>query len=119
LLERIKKISPNKDHKILDELIDIQFIQQTIQNGLIDAKGFYGIFHGIWSQLRKLHAPIHDSSWDNWHNSILEQMQSQDATWSKLLPQVFNTFFIKLDQIEESLQQFRQLTDNIINKNKE
>ena len=35
LLERIKKLSPKKDHKMLDDIIDVSFIQQTITHGLI------------------------------------------------------------------------------------
>ena len=116
LLERIKKISPKKDHKSLDDLIDVSFIEQTIANGLLDAKGFYGIFLGIHLQLKSLHAPINDKIWDDWHDKIVQDMGKQDQSWSKLLPVVFNKFLMKVDEIEDQVNIIRNAVQN---KNKQ
>ena len=69
----------------------------------VDSNGFYGIFRGIWQQLRSLHAPAGDSAWDAWHDKILQDMSATDATWAKLLSQVFNTFLLKVDEIEDQI----------------
>ena len=104
LLERLKKLSPEKEHKHLDDLMDVSFIQQTLENGMIDAKGFYAIFYGIWSQIKTLHAPNEDKEWSAWHDYILGQFGSESATWGTLLAQVFNVFLRKMDKIEDQIK---------------
>ena len=112
ILQRVKKLSPKKDGKMLDDMLDVSFIQQTIENGLIDANGFYGIFFGIWKQLKSLHAPARDDSWNEWHDKILKDMSKADATWAKLLSSVFNTFLIKIDEIEDKTKAIYQSVKN-------
>lgn len=109
LLGRLKKISPAKEHKNLDDLLDVQFLQQTIDSGLIDGQAFFGIFYGIWQQIKSLQAPAEDDEWQIWHDGILEQMQANETTWSELLPTVFNMFFVKLDRIERVVEQVKQM----------
>jgi len=109
LLTRIKKISNVKDHSMIDDLIDIKFIEQTIKLGFLDSKGFCAIFDGIWRQIKNLHSPSQDKAWDEWYFSICKQMRMVDATWHKLLPSIFNKFFVKLDEIEDSVALFRSL----------
>ena len=109
LLERIKKISPEKEHAHLKDLMDVAFIQQTIQNGAIDAKAFYGIFYGIWSHIKSLHSPIEDKNWQEWHDHIVQQFGSDDATWGTLLCDVFNIFLFKMDRIEDQIKAINEI----------
>jgi len=111
LLERIKKISPKKEHEHLKDLMDVSFIQKTIENGSIDAKAFYGIFYGIWSQIKSLHAPNEDERWQEWHDHIVKQFGSDDATWGTLLSDVFNVFLFKMDRIEDQINAINQVKE--------
>lgn len=110
LLERLKKLSPHKEHKHLDDLMDVEFIQQTISNGSIDANAFYGIFVGIWNQIKSLHAPSEDKSWQKWHDEIVGEFGSDNATWGTLLSQVFNMFLLKMDRIEDQVKAIHEVT---------
>eukprot|EP01084_Bolivina_argentea_P104915 187827_1 len=110
LLQRLKKLSPNKQHSHLDDLMDINFIQKTIENG-IDAKGFYGIFYGIWEQIKSLHSPNEDNEWQLWHDYIIKQFGSDDATWACLLSDVFNVFLRKMDKIEDQIKVINELNE--------
>ncbi|ETO14555.1 ATP-dependent DNA helicase RecQ family protein [Reticulomyxa filosa] len=116
LLTRIKAIAPNSSHDLLDDIIDVSFIHHTIEHGTLGicvctllfcfyATQFYSIFNAIWDILKSLHAPAKDKQWIEWHDKIVQDMNATDATWSKLLPAIFNQFLIKLDEIEESIQQ--------------
>jgi len=109
LLERLKKMSPVKEHKHLDDLLDVEFIEQTISNGSIDANAFYGIFAGIWSQIKSLQAPSEDKVWQQWHDQIVGEFGSDNATWGTLLSQVFNMFLMKMDRIEDQVKAIREV----------
>lgn len=111
LLQRLKRISVQKEHKHLDDLMDVNFIQQTIENGNINANGFYGIFSGIWSQIKSLHSPNEDDQWQLWHDHIIKQFGSDDATWAKLLSNVFNVFLRKMDKIEDQIKVINHLNN--------
>ena len=76
---------------------------------MIDATAFYGIFHAIWQQLRDVHAPVYDTEWNEWHDKIVDDMSSPDTTWSTILPDVFNRFFVKLDEVEEQVAKAREI----------
>merc|ERR1719361_477792 len=109
LLERLKKMSPSKEHKHLDDLMDVEFIEKTISNGSIDANAFYGIFAGIWGQIKSLHAPTEDKAWQQWHDQIVGEFGSDNATWGTLLSQVFNMFLMKMDRIEDQVKAIREV----------
>jgi len=109
LLSRIKSIAPNSTHDLLEDIMDVSFINQTIEHGTLDATHFYSIFNAIWDILKSLHAASKDKEWIEWHDKIVEDMSAGDATWAKLLPNIFNQFLIKLDQIEQAIQHFQPL----------
>ena len=114
LLERLKKLSPEKEHKHLDDLMDVKFIQQTIENGMIDAKGFYAIFYGIWNQIKSIQAQNEDKEWQLWHDYIMKQFgsENENATWGTLLSQVFNVFLRKIDRIEDQIKVIKHVQND-------
>jgi len=99
LLLRIKKILSPRYHSWLNDILNISFIQ----NSTLDANEFFSIFHSIWDIIKSLHSPDQDQSWIQWHNQIVQDIAATDATWSKLLPNIFNHFFIALDRIQHSI----------------
>ena len=103
LLERLKVQSPQKDHAHLDDLMDVAFIEQTIEKHTIDAQAFYGIFRGIWAQIKSLHAPQEDEAWQRWHDEMLESFSADDASWGAILSTIINMFLVKLDRIEDQV----------------
>ena len=102
-------MSPQKEHKHLDDLMDVDFIQQTIEHGTIDANAFYGIFVGIYEQIKSLHAPSEDKPWKEWHDAIVGEFGSDNATWGTLLSRVFNMFLMKMDRIEDQVKAVREV----------
>jgi len=109
LLSRIKAIAPETSHRLLDDIMDVSFIQHTIEHGTLDATQFYSVFNAIWEILKSLHAAVHDKQWIEWHDTIVQDMAATDATWSKLLPAIFNRFLMKLDEIEQAIEQHQSI----------
>jgi len=109
LLSRIKAIAPETSHSLLDDIMDVSFIQHTIEHGTLDATQFYSVFNAIWEILKSLHAAVNDKQWIEWHDTIVQDMAATDATWSKLLPAIFNRFLMKLDEIEQAIEQHQSI----------
>jgi hypothetical protein len=109
MLDRLKHVSPDADAAYLDELIDVDFMKQSIEEGMIDAVTFYGIFDALWTQMNRLHAPVFDKAWKEWHDSVVESMSLSDTTWTNLLPDVLNKLLIKLDEIEDAIRSLKSL----------
>ena len=109
LLSRLKRVSPEKERAYLDELLDVSFIEHTLKHGVLDARGFYSIFQGLWQQMKSLHEPSKDKEWQQWYDHMCAQLSSRDAKWSTLLPTVLNDFLKKLDSIENAIVRVQPL----------
>jgi hypothetical protein len=111
--ERLLKLVPNSTElqQRIQESIDVDFIQELITRNAFDGMMFVQVFENIWSTIRSMQAEADDEKWMVWKDETFAALvNEEEATWAKILPNIFNKFLIQLDRIEEQVEIFKQLS---------
>ena len=101
---RLKNLTPNRGdlHKIMDEVIDVNFIGQMISNNVYSLEEYHKLVHFIIDKIETLQAPSEDADTKVWRE-LINNAISSGYDFAVFSAEFLLKCFEKIEGIEKTL----------------
>ena len=103
IFDLLCEITPKKKKEIYfkeyEEIIDLKYIKQLIDNDAFIFSDFKNIFNYILSKIKEFQSKEDDELYLDWENNILENINSNNS-YSELLPEIFKKILYRFNKIK-------------------